>query len=124
MSRRGPQAFTRPRYKAPACSLTLAPRAPRQVTELLGLIRLIRKWVSCGTCGGPCPQTIHDIQIREFALGILRKFHAGHLSTQLYIGHQSPDFSAEASTSSATAALARSTTSSPSPLRRSARRSR
>jgi hypothetical protein len=33
----------------------------------------------------------HDFQIREFALGILRKFHAGHLSTQLYIGHQSPE---------------------------------
>ena len=33
----------------------------------------------------------YDIQIREFALGMLRKFHARRFSTQLCIGHQSPE---------------------------------
>jgi hypothetical protein len=29
----------------------------------------------------------YDIEAREFALGILRKFYAGDLSSKLYIGH-------------------------------------
>jgi hypothetical protein len=37
--------------------------------------------------GRPMARDHHNVEVRELALGILRKFDAGHLSTELYVGH-------------------------------------